>query len=149
MTKRMIYDLLWITILWSRVGWFANNLHEWRSHEWKLFANHLTSDRNSLFTPSRISFYFLHALNGARTTEKSMKTAIDRSPRHFLFTVGQSIVLLWRIGNTYCDVILTDYPQTVSTLVTCVFPPSSSWLSFVNNRVRFHGLACNKMGNTF
>ena len=31
-------------ILWSRVRRFANNFHEWRSHEWKSLANRITSD---------------------------------------------------------------------------------------------------------
>ena len=37
----------WVTVnndFWSRVRWFANDFHEWRSHEWKSLANHLTSD---------------------------------------------------------------------------------------------------------
>ena len=46
-----MHELLWITICWSRVGWFANDFHEWRSakwrsHEWKSLANHITSDKN-------------------------------------------------------------------------------------------------------
>ena len=28
---RIIYGLPWITIFWSRVGWFANDFHEWHS----------------------------------------------------------------------------------------------------------------------
>ena len=35
-------DAPWITIFWSWVGWFANDFHEWRSHEWKSLTNHLT-----------------------------------------------------------------------------------------------------------
>ena len=38
----------WVNVnndFWSRVGWFANDFHEWRSHEWKSLANHLTSDQ--------------------------------------------------------------------------------------------------------
>ena len=99
---RIIYDLLRIMIFWSRVGWFANDFHEWRSHEWKLLLNHLMSDQNST-------------------------------------------VLLWRHGNSYCDVILTYCPPIVSKLVSSVFPLSSSLLSLVNNRVRFHSLACKKL----
>ena len=37
----------WVTVnndFWSRVRWFANDFHEWHSHEWKSMANHLTSD---------------------------------------------------------------------------------------------------------
>ena len=32
------------TILGSRLGRFANNFHEWRSHDWKLLENRITSD---------------------------------------------------------------------------------------------------------
>ena len=41
---RTMHGLPWITILWSRVRRFANNFHEWRSHEWKSLANRITSD---------------------------------------------------------------------------------------------------------
>ena len=27
---------------WSWVRWFANNFHEWRSHEWKSLANRIS-----------------------------------------------------------------------------------------------------------
>ena len=40
-----MHELPLITIFWSRVGWFANDIHEWRSHDWKSVANHLTSDQ--------------------------------------------------------------------------------------------------------
>ena len=32
----------WITIFGSRVRRFANDFHEWRSHEWKSLANRIT-----------------------------------------------------------------------------------------------------------
>ena len=45
---RIIHELPWITILRSQVRRFANNFHEWRSHEycheWKSLANRITSD---------------------------------------------------------------------------------------------------------
>ena len=44
-----MHELPWITIFGSRVCRFANNFHEWRSHEWKLLANRITSDPKSLF----------------------------------------------------------------------------------------------------
>ena len=43
--NRIIHSLPWITIFWSLVRWFANDFHEWRSHEWKSLANHLTRDQ--------------------------------------------------------------------------------------------------------
>ena len=41
-------------------------------------------------------------------------------------------VVLWHHANTHCDVILTDCHENVSKWVTCIFLPSSSWLSLVN-----------------
>ena len=55
----------WVTVnnnFGSRVKWFANDLHEWRSHEWKSLANHLTSNPKSLFTETNVLFYSLHAI---------------------------------------------------------------------------------------
>ena len=55
----------WVTVnndFWSQVRWFANDFHEWRSHEWKSLANHITSDQKSLFTVTNVLFYFLHAI---------------------------------------------------------------------------------------
>ena len=39
-----MHELPWIAIFGSRVRRFANNFHEWRSHEWKSLANRITSD---------------------------------------------------------------------------------------------------------
>ena len=33
---KIMHELPWITIFWSRVRWFGNDFHEWRSHEWKI-----------------------------------------------------------------------------------------------------------------
>ena len=57
-------------------------------------------------------------------------------------SVGCGIVtsrkhLLWRH--------LTDCPQNFSKWVTCVFPPSSSWLSLNNYRVRFTAFSLASM----
>ena len=56
----------WVTVnndFWSRVGWFANDFHEWRSHEWKLLANHHTSaQKKSLFMVMNVLFNFLHTI---------------------------------------------------------------------------------------
>ena len=68
--------------------------------------------------------------------------------KHSLFTTShisaialyggdQSIKVLWRHANTYCDVMMTHCPQNVSYLVMCVWSPSKSWESLVNYRVRF------------
>ena len=60
--QRTMHELPWITIFVSRVRRFANNFHEWRSHEWKLLANRITSDPKSLFTVTNVLFYFLHVI---------------------------------------------------------------------------------------
>ena len=61
----------------------------------------------------------------------------------------QSIVLLRRHANTHCDVILTDCPQNVSILVTCVFPPLSNYRSLIIKSYLWliHGLSCRKRSN--
>ena len=55
-------------------------------------------------------------------------------------------VVVCRQANTYCDAILTNNQENVSKWVTCVFPPSSSWLSLniENYSQRYHWLACKK-----
>ena len=42
---------------WSRVGWFANTFHEWRSHELKLLVNHLTSEQKPCYSWRPIYYY--------------------------------------------------------------------------------------------
>ena len=52
----------WVTVnndFWSRVRWFANDFHEWRSHEWKLWANHLTSDQKFVIYGNECIILFL------------------------------------------------------------------------------------------
>ena len=74
----------WVTAnndFWPRVRWLANDFHEWRSHDWKSLANHLTSDQKSLFTITNVLFYFLHAILFLEHTI-SLQTIIDRSLRH-------------------------------------------------------------------
>ena len=44
---------------WSRVGWFANDFHEWRSHEWKSWANYLTSDQKIVIHGKECFILFL------------------------------------------------------------------------------------------
>ena len=49
-----MYGLLWITIFITNKVVRRNDFYEWHSHEWKLFANHFTSDQNMLFMFSYI-----------------------------------------------------------------------------------------------
>ena len=58
---RIMHELPWITIFGSRVRRFANNFHDWRSHEnhWQI-ASRVT--QKSLFMVTNVLFCFLHAI---------------------------------------------------------------------------------------
>ena len=74
----------WVTVnngFLSRVRRFGNDLHEWRSHEWKSLLSSLTSDKKSLFTVTNVSFYFLHAILCHEPTNP-LRLIIERSFRH-------------------------------------------------------------------
>ena len=46
-----VWNNAWLTVYneyWSRVRWFANGFHEWRSQEWKSLAKRITSDQNRI-----------------------------------------------------------------------------------------------------
>ena len=48
-----------MTVFWSRLRWFANDFHEWRSHEWKSLANHFTSDQKIVINGNECIILFL------------------------------------------------------------------------------------------
>ena len=83
---------------------------EWRSHEWKISANHRTSDKKSLLAATHILFYFFRALTCVWST---MKYCIISST-HQLFAMCLSTAVLWRHTGMYCDVVLNDCLQNVS-----------------------------------
>ena len=56
---RIMHELPWITMLWSWVGWFANDFRKWRSHEWKSLAYHLTSDQKIVIHGTECIILFL------------------------------------------------------------------------------------------
>ena len=47
---------------WSRMRWFANDFHEWRSREWKSLANHITNDQKIVIHDSECIISFLYAI---------------------------------------------------------------------------------------
>ena len=57
--QRIVHGVTWITIFGSRVRLFANNFHEWRSHEWKSLANRITSDHNIVIHGKECIILFL------------------------------------------------------------------------------------------
>ena len=63
-------------------------------------------------TATHILFYFLRSLSRYRAHGKLWK--LPRSLRFaFRLALGQSIEVLWRRANAYCDVILTDCSRIV------------------------------------
>ena len=54
-----MHELPWITIFGSRVRRFANDFHEWRSHEWKSLANRVTSDTKIVIHGNECTILFL------------------------------------------------------------------------------------------
>ena len=100
-----MHELPWITIFGSRVRRFANDFHEWRSHEyhWQI-ASRVTP--KSLFTVTNILFYFLHAVLCPRTHTSAKKTS---SIAHFA-TVAKDGLFWLRIVTSpqlICDVTRT------------------------------------------
>ena len=91
---KIIYGVSSITIFLSQVRWFANDLHECHSHEWKSLTNHHMSDQKFLFMATHMLFYFLHALIQS-TTQGNGKNC------HRPITCLQWVCLLW-----YCDITL-------------------------------------------
>ena len=54
-----MHELPWIMILGSRVRWFANDFHKWRSHELKSLANHIMSDPQIIIHGNECIILFL------------------------------------------------------------------------------------------
>ena len=94
-TYRIMQELSWITIFWSRVRWFANDFHEWRSHSWKSLANHLTSDPkivihgNECIILFLTRYFMLWTHNSAINNHRSL--ILPSSPRTLF-----SVLALWR-----------------------------------------------------
>ena len=63
--NKIIHSLLWTTIFWSLLCWFANDFHSWQNswlcHSWKSLANHLTYDQKiAIHGNSCIILYIIH-----------------------------------------------------------------------------------------
>ena len=72
-------------------GLFLNNFYEWRSHRYA---------RQPMY------YFISYRLFWWQNTDKSMTIPL-------LFTMGQSVVVLWRHANTYYDVFLIDSSPNV------------------------------------
>ena len=92
---RIMHELPWITIFGSRVRRFANDFHEWRSHEWKSLANRITSDPKIVIHGNECIILFLTRYlmswthNSAENNHRSLVSQL--SPRTIV-----SGLALWR-----------------------------------------------------
>ena len=110
---KYIQNNAWVTV--NNAFWVTNeattsDFHEWRSHEWKLSANRITSDPKSLFMVTNVLFYFLHAILYP-WTHKIADFAIVARDGLFWFNIVTSLVVLWRHTNAgywQCDVTFFD-----------------------------------------
>ena len=58
----LICDLPLTTNSWSRVGWFANNFHEWRSPDSNVLFNDFTSDHIIVIhSKSHVIIFLIHS----------------------------------------------------------------------------------------
>ena len=100
-TYKIMHELLWITNFWSRVRWFANGFHEWRSHEWKSLANHIMSDQK-IFHGNKCIILFLTHYFYVLNPQFHKKTIINL---HFAIVTKNGLfwllttVDLWRHTN--------------------------------------------------
>ena len=92
---RIMHELPWITFFGSRVRRFANDFHEWRSHEWKSLANRITSDPKIVIHGNECIILFLTRYlmswthNSAENNHRSLVSQL--SPRTIV-----SGLALWR-----------------------------------------------------
>ena len=141
---RLIYVLPWIIIFWSRVGWFANNFHEWRRHA----PNNLTNDHRLVIygKPHIISLLtcFYWRLN---MTQRNRRKLPSVEPRHCCW---RWVSHLWHCDVTQTPILTSFWP--------IVFRSFLCWSHLFSRRrkidnhtltigwhaLRVHWLACKK-----
>ena len=121
----------------SRVRRFADDFHEWRSHEWnhRQIASRVT--QRSLFTVTNILFYFLHAILCPRTHFYYKPSSIA----HFA-TVAKDGLFWLRIvtsSQLICDVTRTRNTSIVTSYSAIVLARANWhksdlhwWITIVN-----------------
>ena len=117
-TNTDIKNNAWVTVnndFWSRVGWFANDFHEWRSE--KSLANHLPSDQKIVIHSNECIILFLTRCFTSwtyRPATNNHRSLISPLSLRTVFSDNHCDVItvdLWRRANArhwHCDVIFVD-----------------------------------------
>ena len=150
--QRIVHGVAWITIFGSRVRLFANNFHEWRSHEWKSLANRITSDHNIVIHGKECIILFL--------TRYFMSWTHNSSKNHYrslisplsLWTVF-SVLALWPfllicdVTQTWGTGIVMSYSSIVLARANWCKGDLHCWIKTVTvdfSLPGIHDLACKK-----
>ena len=147
-----MHELPWITIFWSQVGWFANYFHEWRSHEWKSLANHLTSDQKIVIHGKECIILFLARYFISSTHHSSTNNHQSLISPLSLRTVWLNIVtssqLICGVTRTRGTGIVTSYSSIVLARANWRKGDLHKWITIVNidfSPSGIHGLVCKKI----
>ena len=136
-----MHELPWIMIFWSRVGWFANEFHEWWSHEWKSLTNHPTSDQEVVIHGNEciilfLTRYFISWTHCSVTNNlRSLISPVTRDGLFWLKIVTSS-QLICDITRTQGTGIVTSY----SSIVLARAKLAQRWSSLVNNNREYRFL---------
>ena len=90
--QRIMHELLWITIFWSRVRWFADDFYGWWSHEWKSGKPHHQWQKIVIHSNKCIILFFTwHFMSRTHNSNKNNQPSLisPLSPR----TVFSDLVL--------------------------------------------------------
>ena len=112
----------WVTVnndFGSRVRRFANDFHEWRSHEWKLLANRITSDPKIVIHGNECIILFLTRYfmswthNFAKNQSSIAHFATAAKDGRFWFSIVTSPQRICDVTRTRDTSIVTSYLSIV------------------------------------
>ena len=112
-----MHELRLITIFGSRVRRFANDFHEWQSHEWKSLENRFTSDPKIVIHSNECIILFLTRYftswthNSAKTIIVRWFAIVAKDGLFWLNILTSPQLYLWCHTNVrywHCDVTFVD-----------------------------------------
>ena len=104
---------------WSRVRWFVNDFHEWRSHEWKSLANHFTSDQkiaihgNECIVLFLTRYFISRTHNSAINYQRWLISPLSLGKCLFWLSIVTSSQLICDVTRTRVTSIVTSYSSIV------------------------------------